>query len=271
MAERLNPLSMIGASSDPTLGDRLTQSAKATSDLQGGLAKIAQQNRAQLEAQKMAGDTSIATSFINKNIMPENMILTHPKAATAISNLRQSELDLNESNILKNFGAAGESATKMGRWPQNLDQLGDLGPNMRLKPGITPYELKGMAQRPLTEVATKDKGKRTVKESRLVPSPDSITLVPQELTSEQGSEVTVKSKDDAKNQEIVYDMLDRLHNTRDPNDPTRSIMEAKNIYHPTYNPQGAYRMVKVDDNETILLRRSDNVEFAIPTESLIKL
>ena len=271
MAERLNPLSMIGASSDPTLGDRLTQSAKATSDLQSGLAKIAQQNRAQLEAQRMAGDTSRATALIGQKIMPDSMISTYPKAQTAISNLRQSDLDLNQSNIYKNFGDTGVSLARMGQWPLGIDKLGDLGPSMRLKQGLTLGELKGVAERPLTKVGTTDSGEETIKQRRLVPQRGSIVLVPEERTIKKGSKVNVESKDDAKNQEIVYDMLDRLNNTRDPNDPTRSIMEAKNIYHPTYNPQGAYRMVKVDDNETTLIRRSDNVEFAIPTESLIKL
>tara|TARA_R100001082_G_scaffold32102_1_gene16463 strand:- start:13663 stop:14478 length:816 start_codon:yes stop_codon:yes gene_type:complete len=271
MAERLNPLSMIGASNDPTLGDRLTQSAKATSDLQSGLAKIAQQNRAQLEAQKMAGDTSRATALIGQGVMPQPMIKLHPDAAAWMSNKTQSELDLNESNILKNFGDAGVSATKMARWPVKLDKLGDLGPNMRLKPGLTPGELKGVSERPLTSVGTTDSGEQIIKQSFLVPKKGSLALVPEERTIKRGSKVEVKSKDDVKNQEIVDDMLDRLNNTRDPKDPTLSIMEAKNIYHPTYNPQGAYEMLKVDDYETILLRRSDNREFAIPTESLIKL
>tara|TARA_Y100001938_G_scaffold141028_1_gene210193 strand:- start:732 stop:1556 length:825 start_codon:yes stop_codon:yes gene_type:complete len=122
MAERLNPLSMIGASSDPTLGDRLTQSAKATSDLQSGLAKIAQQNRAQLEAQRMAGDTSRATALINKNVMPDSMISTHPKAATAISNLRQSGIDLaSAQGLLARYGAL-EHGANIGLRPQILPE-----------------------------------------------------------------------------------------------------------------------------------------------------
>ena len=242
MAERLNPLSLIGASADPTLSDRLTQSAKSTSDLQRSLAEIAQKNRAQLEAQKMAGEASRDVGMIGQKTLPEHMIKANPTAHSWLTNQLQSGLDLDEANITKAYGDAGVSAARMGQWPlpESMTTLGDLNRNLQLKRGMPLDTLRGVAQRPLTRVQTADRGGEETIVKRLDVGPG-LTLEPKTIKTTRGREVTVTSKDDARNREIVDSVLDSLKNKRSSDGKTSALIEA-NIFHHTENPTGQYQI-----------------------------
>ena len=68
-----------------------------------------------------------------------------------------------------------------------------------------------------------------------------MTLEPKTIKTTKGREVTVTSKDDARNREIVDRVLDSLKNKRSLDGKTSALIEA-NIFHPTENPTGQYQI-----------------------------
>ena len=124
MPDPNNPLSYIGASNDPTLGDRVKQSQKSTLDLQRGLGQIAAQGQ---NERQLAGINNLAQA---KRVgMQYGLNPNSPTFAADLAQRRGDIHDTSRSNILSNQAtAAGIGASKLGflpHKPQTLSQAVD--------------------------------------------------------------------------------------------------------------------------------------------------
>ena len=113
MPDPNNPLSYIGASNDPTLGNRVKQSQQSTLDLQRGLSQIAAKGQ---NARQLAGINNLAQA--KREGMQYGLNPNSPTFAADLAERRGDIHDTSRSNILSNRAtAAGIAADSLGLKP----------------------------------------------------------------------------------------------------------------------------------------------------------
>jgi len=224
MPDPNNPLSYIGASNDPTLGDRVKQGQQGTLDLQRGLGQIAAQGQ---NARRLAGINNESTEYQSGMTLGLNSRGKNNPVAADLSRIGRDISNVRQAGAHKENTAGALNLGHLGIYPTMQPTLGQTAlPSNVPRKGI-PLGIResAAAQSEAAEITAKSRltEGETLKDTGLMINDKLVPFGSVQRERKNETQTTTQAKFDVPIPEATRAIIGRKIEELFPNKPIREL------------------------------------------------